>query len=97
MATVVRPLIVEYSKVNAELLLRDSRQAGYAPVHTRVDTPEAIVAALDSQACEIVIADHASPGFDDWAGLKFTRERRPELPFIALSGAIGGGASPSRR
>ena len=52
--SVIRVLIVEDSATDAELMLRALRQAGFEPVHDRVETAAAMRAALAGQAWDVV-------------------------------------------
>jgi CheY-like chemotaxis protein len=61
MAVPLRVLIVEDSVEDTELLLKELRRGGYDPTHERVQTAEAMTAALAKQAWDIVIADYTMP------------------------------------
>jgi len=58
MATSLRVLIADDSENDALLLLRELKQGGYAPTYERVDSAEAMTAALDRQAWDLVLGDH---------------------------------------
>ncbi|MBI3596220.1 MAG: EAL domain-containing protein [Nitrospirae bacterium] len=85
----LRVLIVEDSVDDTDLLLRELRLGGYEPTHERVETPEAMNAALDQQMWDIVFGDYSMPHFNGMAALKLLRERGLDLPFIFISGTIG--------
>ncbi|MBI2218048.1 MAG: response regulator [Candidatus Rokubacteria bacterium] len=85
----IRVLIVEDSEDHALLILRQLAGNGYAPVSARVETAEAMRAALDSQPWDIVIADHTLPSFDSLAALALLEQRGLDVPFIIVSGTIG--------
>lgn len=85
----LRALIIEDSEDDAALLLRELRRGGYDVDYQRVDTPEAMVAALDSGDWELVISDYVMPRFGGLEALKLLRERDTDLPFILVSGKIG--------
>ena len=89
MSRPLRVLIVEDSKDDALLLLRQLRRGGYDPSFERVDTPAAMRAALDQQTWDIVIADYAMPHFSAPAALELLKAKEIDLPFIIVSGAIG--------
>jgi len=68
----LRVLIVEDSEDDALLLLRELRHAGYEPRWQRIETADALMAALDREPWDIVIADftmpeltHSSPVYDE--------------------------------
>ena len=85
----LRLLIVEDSIDDAELLLAELRLAGYAPESQRVDTPEAMTAALAESVWDVIAADHSMPRFDAKHALRLLRDVALDLPLIVFSGAIG--------
>jgi PAS domain S-box-containing protein len=85
----LRVLIVEDSEDDAELLVYELERGGYELIYERVDTPEAMNAALDKQLWDIVIADYTLPSFSAPAALTLLKERAIDLPFIIVSGTIG--------
>jgi len=89
MSTPLRVLIVEDSEDDAMLVLRELRRADYDLTSERVDTPEAMNAALDQQTWDIVLCDYAMPRFSMPAALAMVKEKGLDLPFIIVSGAIG--------
>src|SRR5215210_3567723 len=90
MGVPLKVLLVEDSEDDALLLLRELRRGGYDAVHERVDTAEAMEAALDGQEWDLVIADHSMPAFSSSAALELLRGKGfADLPFIIVSGQIG--------
>src|SRR5437667_1891766 len=87
---VLRVLIVEDSDTDAELMVRALRQAGFEPDHHRVETAAAMRAALDGQAWDVVLSDYSLPGFDAMGALALLRDAAPDVPFIVVSGSVGG-------
>jgi PAS domain S-box-containing protein len=81
--------MVEDSEDDAKLILRHLREGGYLVTPERVDTPEAMRAALDRQPWDIIIADYRMPHFSGLAALELARASGLDLPFIILSGTIG--------
>src|ERR671917_2109691 len=87
-------LLVEDSQDDAMLLLRQLRRGGYEPVWKRVDTAEAMEAALDERGWDLVVSDHNMPTFSSVAALHLLRHKGYlDLPFIIVSGQIGEGAA----
>jgi PAS domain S-box-containing protein len=82
-------LIVEDSERDAELLLLELRRGNYSLTHHRVQTAEAMRAALASQRWDVVISDYSMPGFDAPSALKVLTESGIDIPFIIVSGTIG--------
>jgi PAS domain S-box-containing protein len=89
MALPLQLLIVEDSEDDAELLLMEVRRAGFDPEHERVDTAEALKAALERRSWDIILADFSLPRFSGSDALKIVRERGLETPYIFVSGSIG--------
>ncbi|MBI3596223.1 MAG: EAL domain-containing protein [Nitrospirae bacterium] len=93
MSIPIRVLIVEDSEDDAMLLVQELRREGYDPTYERVDTPEAMTAALDRQTWEIVFCDYTMPHYSGTSALKLLRARDPDIPFIFVSGTIGEDAA----
>ena len=89
MSTPLRVLIVEDSEDDALLILRELRRGDYDPTFERVDTPDALNAALAGQTWDVVIADYSMPRFSGLDALRLLQESRLDLPFIVVSGTIG--------
>jgi two-component system, NarL family, sensor histidine kinase UhpB len=84
----LKVLVIEDSEDDAVLLERALQRAGYAPTCHRVETPEALDAALTQRAWDLVISDYQLPRFDGLAALALVREKGLDLPFIIVSGFI---------
>lgn len=89
MSVLLRVLLVEDSEDDALLLIRELRRGGFDTEYIRVDTPEALSAALEEQKWDIVISDYVMPRFSGLAALELVREKAPELSFIMVSGKMG--------
>jgi len=85
----LRVLIIEDSEDDALLLLRELRNGGYEPVVERVETPEAMKAALEKKEWDLIISDYVLPKFSGLAALAIIKESGLDLPFIIVSGNIG--------
>jgi diguanylate cyclase (GGDEF)-like protein/PAS domain S-box-containing protein len=86
-------LTIEDSAEDAALLIEELRRGGYDPAYERVETADAMNAALDRQAWDIVLADYRMPHFNGVAALILLRERGLDIPFIFVSGMIGEDAA----
>ena len=82
-------LIVEDNERDAALLKRELARGGYELNSERVETADALNAALDRQAWDIVLSDYSMPQFSAPAALSLVRERGFDLPFIIVSGTVG--------
>ena len=85
----IRCLLVEDSEDDALLVLAELRRGGYTVTHERVETPEAMRAALDRQPWDIVIADYKMPRFSGLGALELLKGSGTDLPSIVVSGTIG--------
>lgn len=93
MGTPLRTLIVEDSEHDTQLLRRELHRGGYEPVIRRVETSEAMQAALDEQAWDVVLADYVLPQFSGPAALELVKARGLDIPFIMVSGKMGEDAA----
>ncbi len=84
----IRLLIVEDSKPDTELLLREFRKAGFAPVYCRVDD-EASLQTVLKEKWDLAITDYQLPGFDGLSAVMTLQQADPDLPVIMVSGRIG--------
>src|SRR5580693_2146589 len=89
MKPVLRALIVEDSENDAYLLLRNLERSDYLIVHERVDTAQALGAALDRESWDILFCDFTMPHFSGQTALEIVKERDLDLPFIFVSGTLG--------
>ena len=84
-----RVLLVEDVDVEAELIVHQLRRGGFHFRWQRVETEEALRAALKEFAPTIVLSDFSLPQFDGLSALQIVRERTTDTPFIFVSGTIG--------
>jgi sigma-B regulation protein RsbU (phosphoserine phosphatase) len=85
----LRILIVEDSEDDMLLVIHELRRAGYDPVFERVETAEAMAAALEKGEWDLVIADYVLPSFSGLDALRILQKTGYDLPFIIVSGTIG--------
>jgi PAS domain S-box-containing protein len=85
----LRVLIVEDSESDTQLLLRLLRKAGYEAQSERVESAEAMEAALGRGPWDLVLADYRMPQFSAPDALALLKESGLDLPFIVVSGGIG--------
>jgi PAS domain S-box-containing protein len=89
MRTPLNVLIVEDSEFDTQMLVNLLRQGGYEPAFERVETAEAMKAALITQHWDVILADYNLPQFNARAALQILKESQLDLPFIIVSGGIG--------
>jgi PAS domain S-box-containing protein len=82
-------LMVEDSEDDALLVLRQLRSGGYEVTSERVETADAMRAALDRRPWDVVISDYKMPHFSGIAALEVLKATGKDLPFIIVSGTIG--------
>ena len=85
----LRVLIVEDSEFDAQMMVSLLRKGGYDITFERVETSEAMHAALEARPWNLILADYNLPNFNAPAALKVLQEEGLDLPFIIVSGGIG--------
>jgi len=85
----LRVLVVEDLATDAKLLVQELRRTGRLVEFERVDTPEAMRAALERGDWDVVTSDWSMPKFTAPAALAILKESGLDLPFIIVSGTIG--------
>ncbi len=86
-AAPLRVLHVEDDEHDAALVERSLQRGGVPARLTRIAGRAALAAALDSGPWDLVLSDHALPGFSSAEVLKALADR--DLPCIVVSGRIG--------
>jgi diguanylate cyclase (GGDEF)-like protein len=85
----IRILAVEDMEVEAELTSHQLRTHDIPHVMHRVETEEAMRAALRDFKPAIILSDFSLPRFSGLRALEVARESAPEIPFVFVSGTIG--------
>ena len=85
----LRVLIVEDSEFDAQMMVSLLRKGGYEVTSHRVETADAMSAALATGHWNLILADYNLPSFNAPAALKLLQESGLDLPFIIVSGGIG--------
>ncbi|MBN3947850.1 MAG: response regulator [Nostoc sp.] len=86
---VLRFLLLEDSLLDAELTEAMLTEGGINCELIRVETGADFLAALETEAFDLILADYALPSFDGISALEIARNRFPEVPFIFVSAALG--------
>jgi signal transduction histidine kinase len=89
MRTPLRVLLVEDQENDATLLLAELDRLAYDVVSERVETAEAMSAALSGQKWDLIFCDFSLPQFGAVQALSLCRDRAIDIPFIIVSGSIG--------
>ena len=89
MGVALNVLIVDDAHEDAELSVRVLQRAGFAVTWRRVETPQALLAALAENCWDIVLADYAMPRFSGLAAVQLAHEHGYDLPFILVTGTFG--------
>lgn len=88
MAIPLKVLIVEDRPSDAELVLYELQQAGFAPVWNRVDTEHDFRLQLESPP-DVILADYTLPQFSVLRALDIVRGQGLDIPFIIVTGTVG--------
>jgi hypothetical protein len=86
-------LLIEDSATDAKLVVQELRRTARPLEVERIETAEAMHAAFERRAWNLVISDWSMPNFSAPAALAILKEKRLDLPFIIVSGTIGEGAA----
>ena len=88
MAKPLRVLVAEDDEDDARLLTSELRRGGFDVSWERVETREAMAAALDQDAWDLILSDFRMPRFSAPEALALYAERGIETPFIVVSGTL---------
>ncbi len=83
----LRVLVLEDSARDAELVVRELRDAGYDLQWARVDAEEDYRAQI-RLAPDIILADYRLPQFDAVSALQIVHDENLSIPFVVVSGTI---------
>jgi two-component system cell cycle sensor histidine kinase/response regulator CckA len=81
-------LIVEDSADDAELLLAELQEAGFAPAWKRVETEVAYQGSL-SDRIDLIFSDFSLPQFSTVRALEMLQKSNLDIPFVVVSGTMG--------
>lgn len=85
----IRILLVENDAADAALIVHALRQDGLGFTIKRVETTEDYVQALEHDTPDLILSDYALPTFDGYTALLIAQKKRPETPFIFVTGTMG--------
>lgn len=92
MKTTLRILNLEDNEHDAELTEAMISARWPECIFVRVDNREEFISALDEDL-DLILSDYTMPGFNGREALLLAREKRPEVPFLFVSGTIGEDAA----
>jgi two-component system, cell cycle sensor histidine kinase and response regulator CckA len=84
----LRILHLEDDPLDRELVEATLAEGGVSCKIRHVDTREAFVRAIEEEI-DIILADYSLPTFDGLTALEIAKQKRPEVPFIFVSGTMG--------
>ncbi|RCJ16952.1 hypothetical protein A6S26_32115 [Nostoc sp. ATCC 43529] len=87
--SVLRFLLLEDSLLDAELTEAMLAEGGIDCQVIRVETAAEFLAAISTEAFDLILADYALPAFDGISALEIAQNKCPEIPFIFVSGVLG--------
>jgi signal transduction histidine kinase len=88
-ATVLRVLILEDSRFDAELLMEALRATWPGTQAHLVKDEPSFLQALALRRFDVILSDFELPGFSGGQALDLARGAAPDVPFIFVSGVIG--------
>src|SRR5258708_38662775 len=86
----LRVLLIEDSEPDSELTIRRLDAAGFKCTYRRVINEREMRSALSEGLPDLILSDFSLPGFGGMTALAVARVEAPDVPFIFLSGTIGG-------
>jgi signal transduction histidine kinase len=92
MMSPIRVLIVEPQPSDAEVLIYQLSEAGFACEWSRVESEPDYIDGLES-APDLILAECALPGFDAMRALEILRERDMQVPLIIVTDPINEAAA----
>jgi PAS domain S-box-containing protein len=85
----IRILYLEDDPRDSELLQATLESEGVSCDITRVESEPEFFSSLKRGGFDLILADYTLPSFDGISALKITKQIRPDVPFIFVSGTLG--------
>jgi PAS domain S-box-containing protein len=82
-------LHLEDDPADVALVRADLAEAGLEVHLTKAQTRDEFETALHKEGVDIILADFRLPMYDGMSALRLTKQLRPDIPFIFLSGTMG--------
>jgi signal transduction histidine kinase len=84
----LKVLLIEDREEDALLIRRSLERAGYEPEIVRVESEEAMKAALTGGTFDVILSDYGLPRFSCQEALDALHSTGLDIPFIAVSGLV---------
>lgn len=81
-------LLLEDNLSDAELLVRVLVKAELKHELRVADTRDEFVSLLNNFKPDVILSDHALPSFNSLEALRISRDQRPDMPFILVTGEV---------
>lgn len=82
-------LIVEDSEDDTLLIVNELKRLGCDLFYERVDTADAMKAALRRTQWDVIFSDYFMPSFSAPEALTLAKQTGPDIPFIIITGSVG--------
>ncbi|HBA88867.1 MAG TPA: diguanylate cyclase [Geobacter sp.] len=89
MERLLRVLIVEDAPDDAQLIVLQLEQGGFAVQSERVDNAAAMREAIERSQWDAIICDYVIPGFSGLLALQILKKSEKDIPFLMISGKVG--------
>src|SRR5581483_5378764 len=80
--------MLEDEAADVRLASRALREGGLDFTLKRVETDGEFTREIQERPPDVILSDHALPGFDGLAALSIARAKRPDIPFIFFTGSL---------
>ncbi len=84
----IRILMLEDEAADVKLATRALRESGLDFTFKRVESGGDFTREIKEHPPELILSDHALPGFDGMAALEIARKKCPDVPFIFFTGSL---------
>lgn len=82
-------LLLEDSATDADLIRHALAQGGFIFCWNHVNNKKDFVRELERFAPDLILSDFSLPSLDGYTALEIAREKRPDAPFIFVTGTLG--------
>lgn len=89
MNRILRIIHLEDNPEDRELVQKMLEAEGLLCEFRHVETREAFTTALEDGPWDLIMSDFTLPGYDGLSALALARQRRPEVPYLFVSGTMG--------